>query len=134
MFRVTREFLRARPDCVFVFGDNLLGRGKKGAAELRDEPNVFGFVTKKAPNNLDRSFYRPKCYLSVFRAELRRLQKEIEDDPNKLYLISQLGSGLANRYKIWEKVISPGLEPLRSLPNVVFLFENGAEERLTRKE
>jgi hypothetical protein len=48
---IAREYLRSHPDHVFVFGDNLLGRGLGGAAALRREPNTFGFITKKRPDN-----------------------------------------------------------------------------------
>lgn len=129
MFHVTKEFLRIHPNCVFVFGDNLLHYGKKGAAILRDEPNTLGFITKKAPNNRDCSFYKPDDYLPLFEVMLQSLRKHIIDNQNKLYLISKLGSGLANRYRIWEEVIRDGLEPLRVFPNVIFLFEEGDVEQ-----
>jgi len=52
---MTKEYLRAHPEVIFVFGDNLIHRGKGGAAKLRDEPNTYGFITKKYPNNIDSS-------------------------------------------------------------------------------
>lgn len=119
---VTREYLRSHPTHIFVFGDNLKRKGKKGAAELRDEPNTYGFVTKRAPNNLDQSFYRPENYRLLFEFELKLLEMAIEKG-EYTFLISQLGAGLANKYNIWEKVIKPGLESLRKYPNVVFLWE-----------
>jgi hypothetical protein len=120
---VTREYLRANPNHVFVFGDNLLRRGRGGAAILRDEPNTRGFTTKKAPNNEDASFYRPDEYRPIFQKEMYDLAWVIFDHPERTYLISSLGSGLANRYQIWEWVIKPGLESIRAFPNVVFLWE-----------
>lgn len=120
---ITKEYLRAHPDHIFVFGDNLLRKGRGGAAILRDEPNARGFITKKAPNNEDESFYRPGEYSLVFRKELYDLSWEIFDHPDRTYLITPLGAGLANRYNIWEKVIKPGLETIRAFPNVVFLWE-----------
>lgn len=104
-------------------GDNLLRRGRKGAAALRDLPNTFGFVTKKAPSWEDSAYFRPADYEPVFRRELRRLRAEIEAHPEKTYLISRLGAGLANRFRIWETVIRPGLAVLRRYPNVVYLFD-----------
>jgi len=120
---ITRKYLRENPDKVFVFGDNLLRKGKKGGAVLRDEPNTYGFVTKKAPNNLDSSFYRPSEYKEVFRHELNDLINVIEANPDKTFLISKIGSGLANKYNIFEKVIKPGLAKLKKYPNVEFLFK-----------
>jgi hypothetical protein len=120
---ITKEYLRANPNHIFVFGDNLLRKGKGGAAELRDEPNARGFITKKAPNNETESFYHPTEYRGVFTKELYDLSWEIFDHPEKTYLISKLGAGLANRYKIWETIIQPGLERIRGFLNVTFLWE-----------
>jgi hypothetical protein len=121
--RVTREYLRKNPNHIFVFGDNLLRRGKGGAAVLRDEPNTYGFVTKKAPNNKDESFYKPEEYMDEFLWELNMLERCIRSCPKNIWLITPLGSGLANRYRIWEEIIQPGLEVLRKYKNVIFLWE-----------
>jgi hypothetical protein len=118
---VTAKFLRDNPNVVFVFGDNLVRRGRGGAAKLRNEPNTYGFVTKKYPNNEDESFFRPAEYWPVFVGELSMLHREILLNPHKTYLISKLGGGLANRYEIREDVIKPGLEVLRGLKNVVIM-------------
>jgi len=120
---ITREYLRANPNHVFVFGDNLLRKGKGGAAELRDEPNAYGFITKKYPNNEDASFYRPDDYRPMFHREMSTLYEFVGKHPEKTFLITPLGAGLADRYKIWEQVIRPGLEYIRAFPNVVFLWE-----------
>ncbi len=119
---ITAEYLQSHPEVVFVFGDNFQRRGKKGAAILRSEPNAYGFVTKKAPNNNDESFFRPADYIGVFWLEMAKLIKEVGDHPEKTYLVSKLGAGLANRYHIYEKVIQPVLVSLRNqYPNVVLL-------------
>jgi hypothetical protein len=119
---VSTQYLRENPDHIFVFGDNKLGRGKKGAAIHRDEPNSYGFITKKRPSYSNDAYYKPREYKDVFDKELTRLIKLVEQNPDLTFLISRLGSGLANKYKIWEKVIEQGLEPLRKYPNVKFLF------------
>jgi hypothetical protein len=118
---VTEEFLKANPNVTFVFGDNLIRKGKGGAAVLRDEPNAYGFITKKAPNNADESFYRPPEYADTFYAELLQLAREIEKNPERTYLISKLGAGLANRYKIYEVIIEPGLKKLELFDNVIIM-------------
>ena len=127
MITITKEYLRQNPNHIFVFGDNLTRKGKAGAAALRDEPNTFGFITKKYPSNYDSSFYRPEEYREVFNSELETLISFIEDSlcwdgHPKLYLISKLGSGLANKYNIFEEVIEPGLEILKKYKNVKFLY------------
>ncbi len=120
---ITKEYLRNHLNFVFIFGDNLDRKGKRGAATLRDEPNTFGFITKKHPDNLDSSFYKPKEYKRVFTNELTNLLRTIESNTNVTFLVSKLGAGLTNRYKIWEKIIQPGLEQLKPYPNVKLLYD-----------
>lgn len=123
-FLMTKEFLDSNPKAIFVFGDNTIRQGYGGAAILRDHPQSYGFITKKYPDNEDKSFYQPKEYAIVFFDELVKLREKIQDDPFKKFYISQLGGGLANKYNIWEKVIKNGLEKnLQEFPNVVFLWE-----------
>ena len=123
MMQVTLSYLRSNPNSIFVYGDNLKHVGCLGAAFFRYEPNSYGFITKKIPSNDPWAFYRPAEYVHVFQRELDKLIWKIKTSPGKTWLISQIGSGLANRYKIWEHVISPGIESLRQFPNVIFLWE-----------
>jgi hypothetical protein len=123
MMQVTLKYLRNNPDSIFVYGDNLKHFGCRGAAIFRAEPNTWGFITKKAPTNDSWAFYQPDEYEQVFQSELDRLILEIKRHPEKTWLISQIGSGLANRNEIWEHIIFPGIESLRQFPNVIFLWE-----------
>jgi len=55
--RYDRELIRANPEWLFVFGDNLGGSGFGGQArEARGEPNAVGIVTKRAPSMADSAF------------------------------------------------------------------------------
>ena len=119
---ITKEYLLENPNHIFVFGDNLLRIGTGGAASLRDLPNTYGFVTKKAPNNNLSSFYTPKEYEPVFADEMNKLIKEIENNPDKTYLISKVGAGLANYHAIFETVIKGKINRLKLYKNVEFLF------------
>jgi hypothetical protein len=121
MTKITKKYLKENPNHIFVFGDNLLRKGKGGAALLRDEPNTYGFITKKRPDhNLD-SYYHPDEYYPIFNRELNKLIKLIEINPNKIFLISKLGGGLANNFNIYETVIKSGLQILNKYPNVKFI-------------
>lgn len=51
------DLCRLFPEHVFVFGDNLLRRGKAGQAVIRDEPNAFGIPTKRYPAMRDGAFF-----------------------------------------------------------------------------
>lgn len=123
MRTITREFLRSHQDThIFVFGDNAIRKGLGGAAALRDEPNSYGFITKKYPDNRDSSFYRPEEYKYVFNGEMRDLIRFVWDNQDKVIMISKIGSGLANKYNIWEEVIEPDLHRLERFNNVQFLW------------
>ena len=118
---VTEKFLRDNPNVIFVFGDNTIRKGKGGAAKLRGEPNTHGFITKKYPNNNDESFYHVEEYIKVFGDELDLLTDKIKSNPDKTYLISKLGSGLANRYNIYESVVEPNIGILTQYENVIIM-------------
>lgn len=123
---VTKEFLDSNPNAIFVFGDNLLGRGTGGAARLRHHPQSYGFVTKKFPNNQDTSFYHPADYQSVFNEEMAKFIAFAKDNTESIFYISKLGAGLANRYHIWEKIIRPQFKTVveQFIPDrVIFLWE-----------
>jgi len=119
---ITKKYLLKNPNHIFVFGDNTIRRGKGGAAKFRDMLNTYGFITKKYPNMRDSSFYRPSEYLPIFQNELNKLKDTIEKNPDRIFLISRIGGGLANRYRIFEEIIRPGIEVLRRNNNVEFLY------------
>lgn len=122
---LTLNFLDENPNAIFIFGENLQKFGKGGAAFLRDHPRAFGFITKKFPDNNDGSFYTSEEYSPVFFEELEKLEALIKASPNKIFYISKLGSGLANKYKIWEKLIQHNLTlKLEKYKNVVFCWRD----------
>ena len=118
---ITKDYLANNPTHIFVFGDNKLRYGKGGAATLRDCKNTYGFITKREPNNKNSSFYKPSDYLPTFHKELAKLVEKIEAEPENTFLISKLGSGLANKYKIYQQIIKPVLEQLAEEYNNVRL-------------
>lgn len=47
---ITREQVRAEPDTLFIYGDNIERWGYGGQAkEMRGEPNAVGLPTKRSP-------------------------------------------------------------------------------------
>ena len=121
--RITQEFLDNNPSAYFVFGDNLERWGHDGAAKLRDHPHAIGFITKKFPDNKDESFYKPEEYSAVFFEELKKLKTIIEKRPDKTFYVSQLGGGLANKFRIWDKLIRHNLvRALDNFDNVIFCW------------
>lgn len=120
---ISENDLDRNPDWIFVFGDNLIRRGTGGAARLRHHPQSYGFVTKKYPDWADASFYTPGEYLPVFEKECAKLVKMIEDNPNKMFIISKLGSNLANKFGIYEAIIRDRLKNLKETYGNVVLME-----------
>ena len=65
--RYIRAELKANPDRLFAFGDNLDGRGFGGqAAQARGEPNAVGIVTKRSPSMKPSAFLRDCDLAEVF--------------------------------------------------------------------
>lgn len=120
---VTEEFLINNPSCIFVYGDNTQGKGKAGAAQFRDMPNTYGFITKRYPCTQDRCYYTQDEYKAVYDNEIEKLKFEIYSNPQKTYLISKLGSELANKFGIFEAIIASRIkEDLKGYRNVKFLW------------
>lgn len=120
---ITAEYLRKHPDHIFVYGDNLMRVGRGGGAELRDAINTYGFITKKRPDNRLDSFYTPSEYAPVFGRELIKLERLIMANPHKTFLISKIGSGLANKHRIFENIIEHRIKmTLEKYSNVEFLW------------
>jgi len=122
---VTKCFLNSHQECIFVFGDNTVRKGIGGAAKLRNELNSYGFITKKYPSHSDNSYYRPDEYGSVFDNEVCLLLDKITKQKDKIFLISKLGAGLANKYNIYEKIIARNLYDrvfCYGQPNILFLY------------
>ena len=116
---ITEEYLDAHPNEIFVFGDNLDGRGLGGAAKLRYHKQAIGFITKKHSDNEDESFFTCENYITWYLRAVSSLRDRIERQPDKTFLISKLGAGLANRYGIFEKIIEPTIKVLLSDLNKV---------------
>ena len=122
---INQYFLDSNPNAYFIFGDNLIREGCGGAAALRYHPHAIGFITKKFPDNKDESFYKPEEYSPVFFEELKKLKTLIQKKPDKIFYISQLGGGLANRYFIWQKLIRHNLvRELGDLDNVILCWDD----------
>lgn len=120
---ITADWLDNHPKYVFVFGDNTIHAGYGGAAALRDHLSALGFITKRYPGNDDKDFFTPETYMPIFLEEVKRLYNTANNHPDKVYLISKLGAGLANRFQIFEKVVEPSIKGLlSSLDNVKFLW------------
>jgi hypothetical protein len=96
---IKRRMLRANPDVLFVFGDNLQGAGFGGqAAEMRGEPNAVGIPTKRAPRMTPDAFFSdhdlPEV-LQAFEEPFRRLRAHLEGGKDVIMPEAGIGTGFA---------------------------------------
>jgi hypothetical protein len=121
---ITKEFLDANNDAYFVYGDNSQRKGLGGAAKLRHHPRAIGFVTKKAPTHEQTACYKVEEYTKPFFEQLKQLETLVKNNPKGVFYISKIGSGLANKHQIWERLIKHNLiAELGEFSNVVFCWE-----------
>lgn len=108
--RISRSMLVNEPDTLFVFGDNLLRKGRGGqAAEMRGEPNAVGVPTKKAPSNAASAFFTDEDFdeaVKTIESDLKQIADHLKAGGNVVWPRDGIGTGLAdlpNRApKIWE--------------------------------
>jgi hypothetical protein len=118
---VTHQYLADNPSVIFVFGDNTFGIGMGGAAKFRHHPQSLGFITKRKPDYKDSSYFTPQDYPPVFEKELEKLITHLTNSPQKTFLLSKIGAGLANRFGIYESIIIPGILCLDKFTNLIKL-------------
>lgn len=113
--RIYREDLRANPNRLYIFGDNLDRQGLGGqAGEMRGEPNAFGIATLRHLTQSEKPLIRrlpikdnvfihdgdPDAY-TILEAEFTRLNTEIERRMSDrsfdgiVYPLDGIGTGIA---------------------------------------
>ncbi|MCS3449822.1 hypothetical protein M2222_001357 [Bradyrhizobium elkanii] len=89
--------LRANPDKVYVFGDNVERRGYGGQAkEMRGEPNAIGVVTKWTPSMDPKAFFddTAACRMLVER-DLLLVQQALDSARTVVVPADGIGTGLS---------------------------------------
>ena len=87
--------LKANPDKIYVFGDNITESGKGGQAIIRDEENAFGIPTKVSPNTYEKAYFNDNTYESNI-SQIDRAIEKIKADGRVVVLPKDgLGTGLA---------------------------------------
>lgn len=97
--KYTRIYIKAHPDWLFVFGDNMMRHGYGGqAAEARGEPNAIGIATKVKPSMESDAFLADQDYDNWFAAErstLRRLMEASRSGRTIIWPHDGIGTGMA---------------------------------------
>ena len=106
--KFTRAYIKAHPDWLFVFGDNMMRCGFGGqAAEARGEPNAIGIATKRAPHMDQGAFLTDGDHGEWFEAEERtinRLMAASQAGRTIIWPIDGIGTGLARLEKSAPKI------------------------------
>ena len=101
MFRfeeiLTVELCKNNPNSIIVFGDNLIGKGKKGQAIIRDCSNSYGVPTKRLPSMKEGSFFSDQeSEYNLVKERLSNLWKEHKAGKVIILPTNKIGSGLAD--------------------------------------
>ena len=96
---ITRKFVQEHPNYIFVFGDNLIRKGRGGQAkEMRGEPNAVGIPTKKAPSKREDAYFTSRDlygYRNAVIEDLRKIVYHLYKGGVVVFPRRPLGSGLA---------------------------------------
>ncbi len=98
---VTRARVRHDRSVVFVYGDNMEGRGLGGQArEMRGEPNTIGVPTKWRPGRKARDYFtdadlRDRDVWHAIHGAFERVRAALRDGKTVVIPADGLGSGRA---------------------------------------
>ncbi len=112
--KYARSYIKAHPDWLFVFGDNMMRHGLGGqAGEARGEPNAIGIATKMKPSMEPDAFLADHDHDNWFAAErptMRRLMDASKSGRTIIWPLDGIGTGLAQLEKrapsIWNTIES----------------------------
>ena len=116
--------LGKHPEWVLVTEDNLRRRGEEGFARFwRKYPNVYKFTTKRDIGNVPESLFTLDEYRSIYKDEIFKLKRYMNDHPDKTYWIDQLGLRTEASHSTFIMIIEPQLkQDFRHYENVKFLW------------
>ena len=91
--------IRENRHTIFVFGDNMIRKGRGGLAKVRrKEPNTFGIATKMAPTSRPEDYFSEDFLVGavkMWNADFQQLQGCIDKGLNVAFPEQPLGCGLA---------------------------------------
>ena len=93
--RYTEEEVMANPNTIYVYGDNLLKRGKAGQAVIRDCPNAFGIPTKRLPATTKVSYFSDTQDEKMVLIETLRILDININGKDMVLPLHGIGTGLA---------------------------------------
>lgn len=102
--RIYRSDLKANPDTLYVFGDNMQRVGLGGqAGEMRGEPNAVGVATKVSPGCGPYDYFaddnNAPSYRTVMTTDLERVREHLRNGGLVVLPADGLGTGLSEMPK-----------------------------------
>ena len=98
---ITRAMVRAEPQTIWVFGDNMAGAGFAGQArEMRGEPNALGVPTKWEPSRDEAAYFTdadadiPEVRHAILSA-FQQMRAALADGRDVVIPADGLGTGLS---------------------------------------
>ena len=98
---ITRAMVRAEPQTIWVFGDNMAGAGFAGQArEMRGEPNALGVPTKWSPRRDHAAYFcdddadNPDVRIAIIAA-FQHMRSALKGGRDVVIPADGLGTGLA---------------------------------------
>lgn len=110
---IERDYVRANPDALFVFGDNMKRVGMGGqAGSMRGEPNAIGIPTKWWPDMSPGAFFRDdmpnesqvRIVVRTWMPEFENIEKALKAGKDVFVPFDGLGTGLSKMPEL-----APGL-------------------------
>jgi hypothetical protein len=96
---IFRADLKANPDKLYVFGDNVERRGFGGqAAEMRGEPNAVGIPTKWFPKLTPKAFFwdhQRDEILPILEVDYQTLVDALNQGKTVVWPTDNIGTGLS---------------------------------------
>ena len=84
------------PKNLYVFGDNMIRKGKGGQAQIRTASNSFGIATKRLPSMKEESFFNDRLdELEIIENDLEALCIVADDYNRVIFPENGLGTGLS---------------------------------------
>lgn len=97
--RIYRADLRANPNVIYVFGDNVRRVGYGGqAGQMRDEPNAIGVATKWTPSMNEEAFFNDQEFdkiKAIIKSDLVPVVKAALEGKVIVLPLDGLGTGLS---------------------------------------
>ena len=96
--KYTVELANDNPNCIFIFGDNLMKKGTGGQACIRYCKNSFGVPTKKYPSCHENAYFTDNeydCNCDIIINTINKLREELNKYDFMIFPLDGLGTGLA---------------------------------------